>query len=223
MNPILTVMPSRGRPHECKKALDSFLATSSQSDISILIDENDPTLSLYREFDPFHKYLVPSPQNTITHKMNAIVRLNPPYKYYHITNDDVVYHTDGWDKIFMHLLELYGGGIIYGNDLFQQSNLPTFPFISGEIVNKLGWIQMPNLNRYCGDLIWKVLADNARCLYYLGHVIIEHNHYLAGKSHYPVDMEIYKQDQLVFAQWMRSHHEDVEKILEVLNVGKSLR
>lgn len=217
MKPILTLMPSRGRPKECEQAVWSFFNTSKQSDLLLLVDEDDQFL---REYKKIHNCIIEK-KDTITNRLNKAYKENSSYHFYHITNDDVIYRTDHWDKKFMAILEK--PGIAYGDDLFQRSNLPTFPFISVELLRAIGWIQMPLLNRYCGDLIWKIIGENCNCLFYLGDVVIEHMHQLAGKGKYPVDMKVYAIDQLALSEWLQTAHQDVEKIRKVINASEFVR
>lgn len=210
---ILTIMPSRGRPKECKNAIKSFLETCKTSNLAVLLDEDDPLLSEY--FNISHKiFWWIKKRDTITNRINRFVMQNlNDYKFFHLTNDDVIYHTKDWDVSFMNRLEENGHGIIYGDDLFQRENLPTFPFISQEIVKAVGWFQMPLLNRYYGDMVWKYIGQNAGCLYYCHYITIEHMHQLAGKGEYPVDMEIYEKDGQAFAQWLAtSATRDINKV-----------
>lgn len=212
MKPILTVMPSRGRVEECKRAVDSFFSTSTKSDLIILVDEDDPQLLEYHSIG----YLQIASRGTITQRINQAFQDKPDYQYYHISNDDVLYHTPQWDLKILQLFDDYGDGIAYGNDLFQGENLCTFPFISGPIAKSIGWLQMPLLNRYCGDLVWKLLGKNLNCLYYYQDIVIEHLHYLIGKGNHPVDMEIYQQDKIAFAQWLQKADLDIWKVRKMV-------
>jgi len=211
---ILTIMCSRERPNECFNAVESFLNTSSESDLTILLDGDDSNLMAYLEKkEHLHFYMIQK-KDTITNRINQSALSNiDKYEFFHITNDDVFYHTKYWDKKFMETLNDYGYGIVYGNDLFQKENLPTFPFISSEIIKELGWLQMPLLNKYYGDMAWKILGIEANCLYHCQEIIIEHLHHLAGKGKYPVDMDIYKKDSESFARWIGTRMErDIGKI-----------
>lgn len=212
-NKILTIIPSRGRPKECARTIDSFLKTSKNSDLAVLLDEDDPLLSEYLNISP-KMFWWTEKRDTITNRINRFTLQNlNDYKFFHLTNDDVIYHTKDWDVSFINKLEEYGHGIIYGDDLFQRENLPTFPFISQEIVKAVGWLQMPLLNRYYGDMVWKYIGQNAGCIYYCHYIIIEHMHQLAGKGEYPVDMDIYEKDGQVLAQWLAtSATRDINKV-----------
>ncbi len=147
----------------------------------------------------------------VTEAINKIFNQFPNYDYYHITNDDVTYHTPNWDTKLIQVLEDYGPGIAYGNDLFQGQNLCTFPMISGDIVRKLGWLQLPTLNKYAGDVVWKMIGEHCKCLYYVPEVIIEHH--WEGASE-----ELNKKDMAKFAEWLPWSFRDIKRVMEVVNV-----
>lgn len=213
MKKILTVCPTKNRAEICARMVKSFNKTTRfDNDLVLALNIDDEQMSLYQEIKE-HKVAVKA-NSTVTKIINDIYEMYPNYDYYHITNDDVIYHTDGWDYKLTNVLEEYGDGVAYGNDLFQGENCPTFPMISGDIVRKLGWLQYPALNRYCGDVVWKELCKRAECLYYLDQVIIEHKH--DGKY----DLDVNKSDMMVFANWLPRMQDDVNRVLGVIN-GKS--
>lgn len=213
---ILTICPTN-KIELIKKMITSFNDTKSFSHLILGVNINDKNLNQYKNLNT--DVCICEADATVTQIINSIYSQYPDYDYYHLTNDDVIYHTKGWDKNMANILEEYGPGIIYGDDLFQKENLPTFPFISQEIVKSIGWLQMPLLNRYYGDMVWKYIGQNIGCIYYCHYVIIEHMHYLAGKGEYPVDMDIYEKDGQSFGQWMATKSiGDINKIrLRIFN------
>lgn len=165
--------------------LDSFYATASK-DVDIITD-------LRMDL-------------TVTEIINHAFKNNPKYDFYHITNDDVEYQTKDWD-----LKLAVKGKITYGDDLLQGYGLCTFPMIDGDIVRALGWLQLPSLNRYSGDIIWKFLGQACNCLEYHPEVVIKHQW---EGCEYP---EINKDDMKAFAEWLPWSYRDVVKIKRVLN------
>lgn len=141
---------------------------------------------------------------TVPQAFNFAFNKYPDMDYYHLTNDDVVYKTVGWDKTLSNK-----NTISYGNDLLQGKNMPTFPVIDGNIIRALGWLVMPNFKKYGGDLVWKFLGDNLKILDYHPNVIIQHNWEGA-------DEDINKEDMSIFAQWLPWAFKDLEKIRKIL-------
>ncbi len=186
---ILTICPSI-YPKKLDKMLASFHNTINCS--SLLINDNK--------------------NKTVTEVFNDSFQKYPDFDYFFMANDDIEFKTKDWDIILANAI--IKPGISYGNDMLQGKNLCTFPMISGDIVRKLGWLQLPSLNRYAGDVVWKFIAHQARCLHYVPEVIIEH-HWEGA------DQEINEHDMAAFAQWLPWSFKDVKKVIEVCN-GKTL-
>ena len=214
MKPLLTICPTFNRPDMLKDMLASFKDTST-GDIVFGVSINDPqfheTLKIVRDYE----YRIFDKDKTITQILNELCQEYPDYEYYHITNDDVIYQTKEWDE---RIISLNKAVVFYGNDLFQGINLPTMPIIHRDLIKTVGWLQMPTLNRYCGDLVWRFLTQKI-CLYYFPDIIIEHKHFLAGKGNTPVNMDTYKKDMQSFAKWVAGESE--LQIMKVRELCKS--
>lgn len=215
-NKILTICPSYKRPELCAKMLKSWEDGIGENNTIVLgLDVGDPFISSYPRYT---NRILCKAGSTVTEVINSIYNQFPDYDYYHIINDDVLFHTKYFDTKLMNILKDYGGGIAYGNDLFQGQGLPTFPFISSEIIEAIGYLQMPKLNRYCGDTVYADIGHLCDCLYYLGEVIIEHRHKLAGKGVDDVDMDTYQKDLVEYFKWTKDgRSEDCRKVKEALN------
>lgn len=207
---VLTICPVKGNPALARNMVDSWLNTRTADNTIVLgCDIGDSELHGYKDIKEANKVFCKA-GSTITEVLNSIYLQHPDYDFYHITNDDVSYVTKGWDTKMVNLAAEYGHGVFYGNDCLQGENLPTFPFISGELVRAVGWLQMPTLNRYCGDVIWKFIAERCNCLYYMGGIIISHD----WKG--CVQPEINTEDMAKFAQWLPFSHKDILKVKEIL-------
>lgn len=156
---------------------------------------------------------------TVTQAINSCLPLVGQYDYIHITNDDVVYRKMGWDALFCVSALVGSPRIYYGDDLSQGKNLCTFPFISREIIEAVGFIQLPQLERYFGDTVWYHLGLHTGCLRYIPDVVIEHLTWLNGKSKELPDQDIYEKDLMSYSKWLVSGEADllVHKIKGVLN------
>lgn len=182
---ILTICPSI-YPFKLTKMLESFELTKSNYTDMVICGEG-----------------------TVTEAINNAFNNAPEYNFYFIGNDDIEFRTPLWD-----LKLAQKGKITYGNDLFQGENLCTFPMIDGDIARALGWLQLPTLNRYCGDVVWKFIGQQLNILEYDSEVIIEHK--WEGCSH----PEENKEDMKKFAEWLPGSFKDINKIRSVLN-GRS--
>lgn len=226
MNEVIVICCSRGRPKMLEMMMQSFSKTSKISSLWVLLDGDDPYLEeniqRIRWADGQLNYSYGSP-NTTTELINNELNFKKwqkKHKFYCVTNDDFIYHTDGWDVILTDEIKSKGKvGIAYGNDMLQGKNMPTTSVISREIVEALGWLQLPTLKHLYGDNVWKTIGTGANCLYYRPDVIIEHKHYFAKKVAQDETFlktnskEMYQRDQLAFVKWMTEQSKaDIEKV-----------
>lgn len=181
---ILCICPSV-YPEKLSNMVDSFVKNTSDNTI-LKINNNT------------HK--------TITEIFNYEFNKKPDYDFYMMLNDDIIFRTKLWDIFLWNK-----GKISYGNDNIEGGLKCQFPMIDGDIVRSLGWLQMPTLNKYCGDLVWRFIGEQLNILKYHPSVIIEH--LWEGAS----EVEN-KEDMKRFAEWLPSSHRDINKIKEILDV-----
>ena len=146
MKEVLTICPSI-RPNRLAEMIRSFENTKSVSDL-----------------------IIDSTPGTTTSIINRIFKENPDYQWYHIANDDFIYHTSGWDK------KLQSDGIAYANDGFLKEGLCTISLINGDWARALGWLQLPTVDFLYGDNCFYTLGISLNKLYYFPNVYIEHKH-----------------------------------------------
>ena len=141
---ILAICPSK-YPNKLSKMMDSFLLTRSKYTEIIINYEN----------------------KSITKIFNETFNSNPDFDFYFMCNDDIIFHTPLWDISLANK-----GKISHGRDGIQNENLCIFPMIDGDIIRALGWLQLPTLNRYAGDVVWRQIGKECGILNYCKDVII---------------------------------------------------
>ena len=109
------------------------------------------------------------------------VKYADQYDYLSFMGDDHRPRTASWDLRLANMID-QGPGLAYGNDLLQGENLPTAVMMSAEIVEAIGYMVPPVLVHMYMDNFWKDLGSALGALSYRHDVVIEHMHYLAGKS-----------------------------------------
>lgn len=191
MNKCLVICPTYNRPVQFLNMVRSFYRNSKCSDLIVLTE-----------------------QGSITNLINS-VNYNG-YKYISVTNDDFLYHTEGWDEILISTLERKGGGIAFGNDGTKNKHLPSTCIMSAEIPRALGWIQLPGLVHLCGDMVWQVIGRELNCIYYHPDVKIEHLHFLYGKGKesdykHTNSKEMYIKDNITFQDWLLNESQECVK------------
>ena len=179
MNTNLVIIPARGRPDKAKFAFHELKRLSKISDFMIGLDDDDA--DNYPEIEGVIREV--NPRLKMNGTLNLLATKHAD-KYETITfmGDDHVVRTEGWDEMLYKTIKDRGFGIAYGNDLFQGENLPTQVMISTNIIKELGFMAPPTLIHLFMDNFWKVFGQVLGCLDYRGDVIIEHMHYMAGKS-----------------------------------------
>jgi len=183
---ILAICPSI-YPDKLKSMIHSFQETKSSA---------------------FTELIVNTDIKPITQVFNEEFENRPDYDFYMMLNDDIVFKTLAWDADLANK-----GKISYAMDRIQNENLCTFPMIDGDIVRALGWLQLPSLENYCGDMVWNIIGKECKILNYNREVVIHHE-WIEEQ----VNKEIHKKDQAKFAEWLMSSHRDIRKVKEILCV-----
>lgn len=222
MNTNLVIIPSRSRPHNAERAFKQLKELSTISDLMLATDDDDD--SGYSALDG------------VIHEVNPRLRMNgtlnllanryaKDYETITFLGDDHMVRTQGWDEKLYAPIKEKGYGLSYGNDLFQKQNLPTAVMQSTNIIKGQGFFSPPKLIHLYMDNYWKKLGEALKALFYFDDVIIEHMHYLVGKS--TVDDlytevnsgETYKKDHDTFYHYFQNEFvQDILKLRKVLGI-----
>lgn len=215
---LLTIVPTRGRPESVARLAKAWrdTAASLHADLLLAADDDDPTLPGYTaavaaEGAPDWLRLETFGQwQPMVPKLNAAAVANADrYDALGFAGDDHLPRTAGWVVTYVRELNRMGIGIVYGDDGRWHGKLPTEWAMSAAIVRRLGRMVPAGVEHlYCDDSI-KRLGEDAGCLLYLPHVLIEHMHPDVDKA--PLDdgyvtvnsPEQYARDGRVYARWKR--------------------
>lgn len=179
MNTNLVIIPARGRPDKAKVAFDALKEHSKISDFLIGLDDDDA--DNYPELDGVIREV--NPRLRMNGTLNLLVKkYQDKYETISFMGDDHLVRTTGWDEMLYAPIKERGYGISYGNDLFQGENLPTMVMMSTNISKSLGFFAPRRLIHLYMDNFWKLFGQVTNCLTYVPDAIIEHMHYMAGKS-----------------------------------------
>lgn len=179
MNTNLVIIPARGRPDKAQVAFDALKEHSVISDLLIGLDDDDA--DNYPEMEGVIREV--NPRLRMNGTLNLLVKkYQDKYETISFMGDDHIVRTAEWDKKLYEPIRNRGYGISYGNDLFQGENLPTMVMMSTNISKELGFFAPPRLIHLYMDNFWKLFGQVLSCLDYNPDVIVEHMHYMAGKS-----------------------------------------
>ena len=213
MKPMITLVPTRGRPMNAAQLLSAHEELSTASDLLFVIDANDP------EHDQYHFEVgaerCMTIENTsrgmaypINKAANAIVKQDK-YDFFAFLGDDHRPRTAGWDQILIQAMQKRPS-MAYGNDLLQGQRLPTMIAMTSDIVKALGGMVPPKMKHLYLDNFWKKLGEDLEALTYIDAVVVEHMHPVAGKAEWDEGykevnaQEIYSFDALAYQNYIQS-------------------
>lgn len=226
---MIVLCPSRGRPANAGRLMNSFLETVWYKNTVLVfaLDRDDPKLQEYTDtliqFDRHDCVILnPHPHGSGAASNEALPHLvRTHHSVYGWVGDDHKFVTQHWDHKISEALVT--PGIAYPNDLYQRGNLPTCHFVSAKIVRALGWFVLPDCPCLYGDNAWKTLGLKLNCLRYLDDVVIEHLHPAAGKADWDDSYrksnsgETIERDRKAYENWVANKCDaDVERIKAVL-------
>jgi hypothetical protein len=179
MNTNLVIIPSRSRPESIERAVKALKENSIISDICVAID--DDQADLYPRLDGVI-YEV-NPRLRMNGTLNLVAnKYADKYETIFFMGDDHLPSTHQWDHFLSGAIASKGYGLAYGNDLFQGKNLATAVMMSTNIIRSFGFMAPPKLVHLFMDNFWMLLGMDLDAIWYFDDVIIEHLHFLAGKS-----------------------------------------
>ena len=182
---IRIIMPTRGRPAQARKAIDSILGTCSGKvpfEIILCCDDDCPKV----EIESPMVRVVTGPRKSVGRWINHALDLPWEFTWIALAGDDVRYVTHDWDTKVVAHPQL----IVYGPDGFQNEGIATHPFIRAEIYKALGYLVPPALSHYCADLFLQQLGRELDSIAYDNKLVIEHLHPAVGKA---ADDDTYRQ------------------------------
>ena len=138
--------------------------------------------------------------------------------------DDHRPRTRGWDTAYLEALRSLGTGFVYGNDLFQREAIATQVAMTSDIPKALGYMCPPSFDHLCVDVVWNDWGNAIQKIVYLDEVVVEHVHYLAGKSAFDKTYAVANNPQMAAhdSAAYRNYHDsglfdaDVEKLRGLL-------
>ena len=218
----LVILPTRSRPDKAEEAVVLLKENSVISDICIAIDDDQS--DLYPRIEGVI-YEV-NPRLRMNGTLNLVAnKYADKYETIFFLGDDHRVRTPGWDEILYEPIKARGYGLAYGDDRLQGRNLSTAVMMSTNIIRILGYMAPPKLIHLYMDNFWMNLGQALQCIDYKGNVVIEHMHYLAGKSEADeqyLDVnsdEMYKKDKDTYVDYVQT---DLKHDLEKLFVGLGL-
>ena len=187
---LTVIVPTRSRPEAALQVVNAVVDTRQIHDTNVVlaVDSDDPMLDLYRQVAGTRpdvarvEEVVGGWMVAALNEAAMRVVADTTVTAVGFLGDDHRPRTPGWDASYLSALAELGAGIVYGNDLLQYEFVPTQCAISASIIRALGWMAHPSLKHMYVDTLWRDMANVAGRRRYLPDVIVEHLHYINGKS-----------------------------------------
>ena len=186
---LLVIVPSRGRPQNIARLLDSVHATRrAETHLHVAVDEDDEKLPQYQavmdKAGADGDVLEVGPRKGLCGTTNDLaVRRAGEYPFLASLGDDHVPRTPGWDAALIRAIRDMGDtGFAYPWDGTRE-DIPEAVVMSSDIVAALGWMCEPSLKHWYPDNAWADLGRGAGCLRHLRAIAVDHrNAVAAGRS-----------------------------------------
>ena len=174
---LLVMVPTRGRPEQCGRLLESFRETTDRADIAFILDPDQEDLYAGVEWgDAAHGVL--APRGTLREKLNQTAdAFADSYDALMWTGDDHVFKTPGWDRLMLAALEDMGGHGWVFPDTVRRRDVPEIWMCDTALVRHLGWFFPPAVNQYYADNIIGEAGKRAGLIRFCPEAVIEHLHY----------------------------------------------
>lgn len=191
------VLPSRGRPMQLKRLLDSLVSkTCLYDEVEVLVGiDNDDNITrdfIFKHlsaYDAINLKLVFRQQssNLSNDYYNALCRLSTG-KYLWVMNDDCEIMTQNWDVLILEKIRKSNWKIFVGvvNDSTRSEILggafSCFPMLSREAVDAMGYFFHPEVRSWAADKMLHRLYENSGRMLDLTCVDVKHHWEKEGES-----------------------------------------
>lgn len=195
---LLTIIPTRRRPVQCARLIESYDKTTDKADLLFVLDPDDNS---YEETDwKGHATVTMDPRGTMVQKLNfAVKQFLTDYDQFVWYADDNEFITPHWDTLMLDALkEMGGSGWVYSNDK-RRVDIPETWLASRDVIECLGWFANPVLCQYYVADTMAVLGKRASLLRYCPDVVVEHHHYEVDPT--VVHDETYREAEVNFGPY----------------------
>lgn len=176
----MILIPSRGRPLSLKRFLFYYCTTGATEPGTVLLDRDDAHNYENIGTPPGWQFVIHGDRAPITEITNRGMSMYPDSPYYGVLADDVIPHTDQWDKKLKDAC--IPNGVSWGDDGIHGEGLCSHMFMGGDLARAQGYISWPGVKAWCADNLWMDMAKALGTAKYLRDVKIEHMHPSNGKA-----------------------------------------
>jgi len=202
---ISVLCPTRGRPDNVKRLVESARETAANPDdveFIFYIDGDDP--DSLQMADALGVRSIVGDRIVLSEMWNWCWR-EAKHDIFMQCGDDIIFRTGNWDAEVLAAFSLIPDKIalVHGRDGFQDANLATHGFLHRNWTDAVGYFVPPYFSSDYNDLWLTEVADALGRRVYLEQIYTEHMHPVVGKA--PLDQT--HQERLV-----RHSNDNVEAI-----------
>ena len=222
MSRICVMCPTRGRPAGAIAAYESMLATSSDTDMILYVDDDEQML--YRaglgHLNPATDHVGKSsvlkdPSDSRlrvlsgsglgpTGSLNLIADLYRDYEIYGLFTDDSLFLTPGWDA---YLQEKLGSKIPHMVSAHHGKEYVNFHWVNRSWIDAVGFYSCRKTYHYCSDTVAEIIGQCAHCITYATpEEFCVHHDEIVSQNNFR-----FPNDALQFFNWCLSERRDVVK------------
>jgi hypothetical protein len=189
----MLILPTHKRRNNLTRFIAAYDETKAVEPVLLVIDDNDTTYDDVVLHSNFSILRIP-PGLCSSKRENLAFEKYPDEQCYGILADDVVPRTPHWDVI---MKEAAGDwGLAYCPDTIHGKKLPTHPFMGGELVRAMGFIDEPTIHDYYSDNCRRDVAHALGLLRPVDNVELVHMHWVNGLA---------DKDDTYKKQWDNNH------------------
>lgn len=217
----LWILPTISRPQNLKRLIQSYRDVGEEAPVFVFLWTGDPKFPevLNQEWPLEWTIIQEKERFTAGEAMRRIIKYAPKAAFYGFLADDIVFKTQWSAQLASAAAPCF---ISYPDDLVQGERLCTHFTCGGELVRRLGWWALPELQHSGIDLAFMNLGYNVPgLLKYRPDVIFEHMHPMVHKGAqdeiYDHAKSLMPEDNKIYQRWLRGDlTTDIDKVRGLL-------
>jgi glycosyl transferase/beta-hydroxylase protein BlmF len=184
---ISILVPTRGRPQNVARLLDSVFATAAgEVEVVLYVDDDDIHGPMIKQAESNDVSVIVGPRIVLSECWNRCFE-RARYDVVMQCCDEAVFRTDDWDRFVLAEFQKVPDKIVlvHGRDGIQDAGLATMGFVHRRWVETVDYLCPPYFSCDYNDLWLTEVADALHRRVFLPDVLFEHMHPVVHKA--PLD------------------------------------
>jgi hypothetical protein len=223
---ISILLPSRGRPDQLARLIQSAHDTADNFEFVIRLDEDDPTLSQYRHLEDGMVRIFTGARDVLSKYWNECYDQSHGDILMHC-GDDIIFRTGGWDEKVQQAFDEEADPywFVHGDDGYWGHNFGTHGFLHREWAETVGYFVPPYFSSDYNDTWLNDVANQIHRRKYVD-ILTEHMHPNFGKG--PLDqthidrLERHRSDNVdqLYAGMATQRQQDAQLLTKAIEASK---